>query len=67
MRLENKFLKRILKSNHILRYFGHDFQQFDNYSYTVIEKTMEKFSREKCNRVLALYGNPTDYFITLMG
>jgi hypothetical protein len=28
---------------------------------------MEKFSMEKCNKVVAVYGNPTEYFITLMG
>jgi hypothetical protein len=28
---------------------------------------MKQFSREKCNRVVALYGNPTEYFISLMG
>ena len=66
LRNENKFLKRILKSNHIMRYFGHDFQRFNNYSYTVIESMMKKFSMEKCNRVVAVYGNPTQYFITLM-
>lgn len=27
---------------------------------------MEKFSTEKCNKVVAVYGNPTEYFITLM-
>lgn len=37
---ENEFLKRILKSSHIMRYFGHDFQQFDNFSYSVIEGIM---------------------------
>lgn len=67
LRSENEFLKRILKSTHIMRYFGHDFQKFDNYSYTVIESMMKKFSMEKCNKVVALYGNPTEYFITLMG
>jgi hypothetical protein len=44
LRNENKFLKRILKSNHIMRYFGHDFQEFNNYSFTVIESMMKKFS-----------------------
>lgn len=67
LRNENSFLKRILKSTHIMRYFGHDFQQFDDYSYSVIEAMMKKFSLEKCNKVDAVYGNPTDYFITLMG
>jgi hypothetical protein len=42
-----------------MRYFGHDFQQFDEYSYNVIEGMMEKFSTEKCNRVVSVYGNPT--------
>lgn len=28
---------------------------------------MKKFSMEKCNKVVALYGNPTEYFMTLMG
>ena len=50
-----------------MRYFGHDFQEFNNYSYTVIESMMKKFSMEKCNKVVAMYGNPTEYFITLMG
>jgi hypothetical protein len=50
-----------------MRYFGHDFQRFDDYSYSVIESMMKKFSLEKCNRVVAVYGNPTEYFITLMG
>jgi hypothetical protein len=50
-----------------MRYFGHDFQEFNNYSYNVIEGIMEQFSREKCNKVVAVYGNPTEYFITLMG
>lgn len=67
LRNENTFLKRILKSTHGMRYFGHDFQRFDDYSYTVIESMMKKFSLEKCNRVTAVYGNPTEYFITLMG
>jgi len=40
MRRENEFLKRILHSPHIMRYFGHDFQQFDEYSYKVIEAIM---------------------------
>ena len=66
LRNENEFLKRILKSNHIMRYFGHDFQRFNNYSYSVIEGMMKKFSMEKCNQVVAVYGNPTEYFITLM-
>ncbi len=44
LREENEFLKRILKSTHIMRYFGHDFQQFDEYSYKVIEAMMAKFS-----------------------
>jgi hypothetical protein len=51
----------------VLRYFGHDFQEFNNYSYSVIEGMMKQFSREKCNSVVALYGNPTEYFIALMG
>lgn len=42
-----------------MRYFGHDFQKFDDYSYRVIEAIMEKFSLEKCHRVAAVYGNPT--------
>lgn len=67
MRRENEFLKRILHSPHIMRYFGHDFQQFDEYSYRVIEGIMEKFSSERCNKVVAVYGNPTEYFLTLMG
>jgi len=67
LRNENNFLKRILKSTHIMRYFGHDFQKFDDYSYSVIESMMEKFSMEKCNQVTAVYGNPTEYFMTLMG
>lgn len=50
-----------------MRYFGHDFQRFDDYSYKVIESMMKKFSYEKCNKVTAVYGNPTEYFITLMG
>lgn len=50
-----------------MRYFGHDFQKFDDYSYSVIEGMMKKFSLEKCNKVNAVYGNPTEYFITLMG
>lgn len=49
-----------------MRYFGHDFQKFDNYSYTVMENMMKKFSMEKCNKVTAVYGNPTEYFIALM-
>lgn len=28
---------------------------------------MEKFSSEKCNKVVAVYGNPTEYFLILMG
>ncbi len=28
---------------------------------------MKKFSMEKCNKVTAIYGNPTEYFIALMG
>ena len=28
---------------------------------------MEQFSREKCNKIIAVYGNPTEYFMTLMG
>ena len=40
MRRENEFLKRILKSTHIMRYFGHDFQRFDDSSYNVIEGFM---------------------------
>jgi len=59
MRGENEFLKRILKSTHIMRYFGHDFQRFNDYSYSVMEGIMTKFSMEKCNKVVALYGNPT--------
>jgi hypothetical protein len=27
---------------------------------------MDQFSKEKCNKVNAVYGNPTEYFITLM-
>lgn len=50
-----------------MRYFGHDFQEFNNYSYTVIEAMMKQFSKEKCNKVVAVYGNPTEYFIALMG
>lgn len=49
-----------------MRYFGHDFQKFDDYSYTVIEKMMEMFSLEKCGNFVAVYGNPTEYFLTLM-
>lgn len=67
MNRENEFLKRVLKSSHIMRYFGHDFQQFDDYSYRVIEGIMEKFSTQKCRRVTAVYGNPTEYFTVLMG
>jgi hypothetical protein len=50
-----------------MRYFGHDFQNFDEYQYKVIETIMEQFSREKCNKIIAVYGNPTEYFMTLMG
>jgi hypothetical protein len=42
-----------------MRYFGHDFQRFDDYSYNVIEGIMEKFSLQKCKRVTAVYGNPS--------
>lgn len=42
-----------------MRYFGHDFQKFDEYSYKVIETMMEQFSKEKCRKVAAVYGNPT--------
>jgi hypothetical protein len=42
-----------------MRYFGHDFQEFNEYSYRVIEEIMRSFSTEKCNKVTALYGNPT--------
>ena len=28
---------------------------------------MSAFSREKCGKVVAEYGNPTEYFMTLMG
>ena len=49
-----------------MRYFGHDFQKFDDYSYSVMESMMKKFSMESCNKVTAVYGNPTDYFLTLM-
>ena len=45
MRRENIFLKRILQSNHIMRYFGHDFQMFSDNSYRTIEGIMEEFSR----------------------
>lgn len=67
MRRENEFLKRILKSTHIMRYFGHDFQRFDDSSYNVIEGFMAEFSREKCRKVSAVYGNPSEYFQILMG
>ena len=50
-----------------MRYFGHGFQRFNDYSYSVIEGMMKKFSMEKCNKVVAVYGNPTEYFIALMG
>lgn len=50
-----------------MRYFGHDFQKFDEYSYAVMENMMKKFSMEKCNKVTAVYGNPTEYFLALMG
>lgn len=50
-----------------MRYFSHDFQKFDEGSYHTIEGMMEAFSMEKCNRVTAVYGNPTEYFMTLMG
>lgn len=59
MRNENNFLKNILKSSHIMRYFGHDFQRFNDYSYSVIENMMKKYSMQKCNKVVAVYGNPT--------
>lgn len=42
-----------------MRYFGHDFQQFDDYSYSVMEGFMEKFSMQKCKKLTAVYGNPT--------
>lgn len=42
-----------------MRYFGHDFQRFDEYSYDVIEGIMEQFAREKCGKTVAVYGNPT--------
>ena len=50
-----------------MRYFGHDFQKFDDDSYVIIEEFMQQFSKEKCAKVAAIYGNPTDYFKTLMG
>lgn len=50
-----------------MRYFGHDFQRFDDSSYSVIEGFMEQFSREKCRKVSAVYGNPSEYFKILMG
>ena len=50
-----------------MRYFGHDFQRFDDHSYYVIEGIMEQFAREKCEKTTAVYGNPTEYFKTLMG
>ena len=50
-----------------MRYFGHDFQKFDDYSYSVMEAFMEKFSRESCGKVAAVYGNPSEYFKILMG
>ena len=33
----------------------------------MIEGMMEQFTRQKCNKVVAVYGNPTEYFMTLMG
>lgn len=65
MRAENKFLKQLHQQPHVLRYFGHDFQKFDDYSYRVIEGFMRQFSKEKCNKVIATYTNPTEYFKTL--
>lgn len=62
MRNENKFLRRLHQQPHVLRYFGHDFQKFDDYSYNVIEEIMRQFSKEKCNKVVATYTNPTEYF-----
>lgn len=50
-----------------MRYFGHDFQKFNDYSYTVMEAFMEQFAREGCLKVAALYTNPTEYFQILMG
>lgn len=50
-----------------MRYFGHDFQRFDQYSYQVIESFMEKFSMQKCRKLNSVYGNPTQYFMILMG
>ena len=31
-----------------MRYFGHDFQQFDAQAYNVIEGMMDSFARQKC-------------------
>lgn len=28
---------------------------------------MEEFSNEKCNRIIAVYGNPSEYFQSMMG
>lgn len=28
---------------------------------------MEQFSTDKCRKVSAVYGNPTEYFMTMMG
>ena len=44
-----------------MRYFGHDFQQFDGRAYNVIEGMMDTFARQKCMKVTAEYGNPTEY------
>lgn len=55
-------MKRILNQDQIIRYFGHDFQKFDDESYRIIEGMMSEFSKEKCNRVIATYTNPTEYF-----
>ena len=65
MRNENKFLRHLHQQPHVLRYFGHDFQKFDDYSYRVIEEFMRQFSKEKCNKVVATYTNPTEYFKVL--
>lgn len=50
-----------------MRYYGHDFQRFDDYSYSVIQAFMQRFSMQKCRKVNAVYGNPTEYFLIMMG
>lgn len=58
--------KNINGSKYGIRYYGAEMQVFAEKEYEVVEAVMLQVSREKCLGTVAVWANPTQYFVEII-